>query len=387
MGDTLRRVAVLGVTGSIGQQTLAVLRREPESLRLVSIAGGRRVEEMIRIAREFSVEQIGVTNEADREKVHAEIPDVNVVVGPEGLESLASTAEVVVNAVVGFAGLPVTLGALRSGARLALANKESLVVAAPLVNSVRGNSLSEIVPIDSEHCAIHQCLANSSVGHPTVRRLILTASGGPFRGRSVSELREVTLEEALQHPTWSMGPKITVDSSTLMNKGLEVLEAAALFGVSVDRIDVVIHPQSIVHSMVEYIDGSTIAQLSQPDMRLPIAYALALPERFDHAWGALSFREAIDLSFEPPNRDAFPALNLAYAVGRRGGAMPAWLSAANEVAVEAFLSGHIAWHQIVPIVEETLAHYVDDPLTSIEALYEHDAEARARARDLIRRAP
>jgi 1-deoxy-D-xylulose-5-phosphate reductoisomerase len=383
-----RSVALLGATGSIGIQTLDVLRREPEAFNLVAVAGGSRLVELAEIVKEFNVKLVGVAHNGDRAAMRALVSsDVEVVSGPSGLAQLAGRAEIVVNAVMGFAGLPVTMAALEAGGRLCLANKESLIAAAPLVQRVRFTPGATLLPIDSEHCAIHQCLANSSVGHPTVRRLILTASGGPFRGRSVSELREVTLEEALQHPTWSMGPKITVDSSTLMNKGLEVLEAAALFGVSVDRIDVVIHPQSIVHSMVEYIDGSTIAQLSQPDMRLPIAYALALPERFDHAWGGLSFREAVDLSFEPPNRDAFPALTLAYAVGRRGGAMPAWLSAANEVAVEAFLSGHIGWHQIVPIVEETLAHYVDDPLTSIEALYEHDAEARARARDLIRRAP
>jgi 1-deoxy-D-xylulose-5-phosphate reductoisomerase len=243
------------------------------------------------------------------------------------------------------------------------------------------------VPVDSEHCAIHQCLAGSSTqpGHPDVRRLILTASGGPFRGRSKDELAHVTKREALAHPTWQMGPKITIDSSTLMNKGLEVLEASALFGVDVDRVDVVIHPQSIVHSMVEYVDGSTIAQLSRPDMRLAIAYALETPHRLPHVFGRLSFDEALTLTFEPPDHKAFPALDLAYGAGRRGGAAPAWLSAANEVAVEAFLDERINWIDIIDVVSAVLDDYLDDPLTSVEALRENDSVARALARERITR--
>jgi 1-deoxy-D-xylulose-5-phosphate reductoisomerase len=218
-----------------------------------------------------------------------------------------------------------------------------------------------------------------------VRRLILTASGGPFRGWDRDSLQSATKADALNHPTWNMGPKITVDSSTLMNKGLEVLEAAALFGVDVQRIDVVVHPQSIVHSMVEYVDGSTIAQLSRPDMRLPIAYALGLPERLDHAWGRLQFDEAMTLSFEPPDRGAFPALDLAYAAGRLGGAAPAWLSAANEEAVAAFLEDRIAWSAITDVVAGVLDQYSDDPLASVEALRRADAAARELARERISR--
>jgi 1-deoxy-D-xylulose-5-phosphate reductoisomerase len=385
MGLDPRRVALLGATGSIGTQTLDVLRREREQLQLVSIAGGSRLDELVLIAKEFRVGSVGVRTDDDARVVRDALgPHVAVVVGDDGLEQLASDADVVVNAVVGFAGLPVTMAALRSGRRLALANKESLIAAAPLVALVRGGG--EIVPIDSEHCALHQCLAGSGgAGHPSVRRLLLTASGGPFRGWSVARLRTATKADALVHPTWSMGAKITIDSSTLMNKGLEVLEARALFGVDLDRIDVVVHPQSIVHSMVEYVDGSTIAQLSRPDMRLPIAYALGLPQRFEHGWGALRFDEQLTLQFEPPDTVAFPAIALAFAAGRRGGAAPAWLSAANEVAVDAFLNDNLRWSDIVPVVSSVLDAYVDDPLTSLESLRDNDARARALARERIGR--
>jgi 1-deoxy-D-xylulose-5-phosphate reductoisomerase len=377
----------MGATGSIGTQSLDVLRREPERLKLVAISAGRRLDELAAIAREFDVESVAVSNESDAQRVRSMLADhVEVVVGDAGVAALCQRVDVVLNAVVGFAGLAVTLAALEAGVRLALANKESLVAAAPLVERVR-RAGSEIVPIDSEHCAIHQCLAGSSgeFGRPDVRRLILTASGGPFRGWDRDALQSATKADALNHPTWNMGPKITVDSSTLMNKGLEVLEAAALFGVDVQRIDVVVHPQSIVHSMVEYVDGSTIAQLSRPDMRLPIAYALGLPERLDHAWGRLQFDEAMTLSFEPPDRVAFPALDLAYAAGRLGGAAPAWLSAANEEAVAAFLEDRIAWSAITDVVAGVLDQYSDDPLASVEALRRADAAARELARERISR--
>jgi 1-deoxy-D-xylulose-5-phosphate reductoisomerase len=382
----MRSVALLGATGSIGQQTLDVIRREPTTLRLESIAGGRRVDELIAIAREFQVNSIGVTSADDAATVRAALPQTHVVVGDEGLAELAAASEIVVNAVVGFAGLAATLSALESGRRLALANKESLVAAAPLVDEVRATRTTDLVPIDSEHCAIHQCLAGASAQnhYESVRRLILTASGGPFRTKSIDELRHVTISDALAHPTWSMGPKITVDSSTLMNKGLEVLEASALFGIGVERIDVVVHPQSIVHSMVEYVDGSTMAQLSRPDMRLPIAYCLALPERFDHGWGALSFDAAMSLDFEPPRRDAFPALDLAYEAGRIGEGAPACLSAANEVAVAGFLDGAIGWSDIVPVVRDVLARYERVPLRSVTALRELDDWSRVTAHEMMK---
>ena len=371
----------MGATGSIGRQTLDVLRREPERFELSAVAAGRRIDDLVDIAREFDVSRVVVADESDRDRV-ADIlgTDVEVLSGVEGLVAACDDVDIVVNAVVGFAGLPVTLAALRGGRRLALANKESLIAAAPLVNAARQTPGAELVPIDSEHCAIHQCLAGSNEpGHPDVRRLILTASGGPFRGLSAEQLRSVTREEALRHPTWSMGPKITVDSSTLMNKGLEVLEAAALFEVEVDRVDVVVHPESIVHSMVEYVDGSTLAQLSAPDMRLPIAYCLGLPERLNHAWGALDFTSGVSLHFEAPDRSNFPALDLAYAAARRGGAAPAWLSAANEVAVEAFLFDRIKWVDIAAVVARTMDAYEDVVLESPDVVYEQDDVARRTA--------
>jgi len=380
------RVALLGATGSIGSQTLEVLRREPDAFELVSIAGSSRLEELAVIAREFHVARIGVVSEVDRDVLSELVGGaIDIVVGPEGLEELAEGADIVVNAVVGFAGLPVTMAALRAGRRLALANKESLIAAAPLVAKVRTTPGAEIMPIDSEHCAVHQCLAGSSAdgGYPDVKRLMLTASGGPFRGWSALRLASATIDDALNHPTWKMGPKITIDSSTLMNKGLEVLEASALFGIGVDRVDVVVHPQSIVHSMVQYVDGSIIAQLSSPDMRLPIAYCLGSPVRFNHDWGQLDFTTGMDLSFEPPDLEAFPALGLAYDAARRGGAAPAWLSAANEVAVEAFLAGQIAWTTIIETVARVMDHYVDDPLSSLEDLLSNDAAARRLAHGIL----
>ena len=372
------RVALMGATGSIGSQTIEVLRREPDAFELVALSGGRRIEELAALAQEFGVRRVGVADENSRRRLRALVADhVDVVVGEEGLRELSTGPDIVVNAVMGFAGLPVTLATLESGARLALANKESLIAAAPVVAKARSTPGAEILPVDSEHCAIYQCLVGSpDRGHPDVARLLLTASGGPFRGWSVERLRDVTKADALAHPTWSMGPKITIDSSTLMNKGLEVLEASALFGIEVDRIDVVVHPQSIVHSMVEYVDGSVLAQLSQPDMRLPIAYCLGSPSRLSHHWGHLDFTTALTLDFGSPDREAFPALDLAYVAARRAGAAPAWLSAANEVCVEAFLQDRIAWSDIVPLVARTMDEYVDDLLDDLDAVVANDALAR-----------
>ena len=378
---TRRSVALLGATGSVGTQALDVLRRERERFDLVAIAAGTSVDRLAQVAREFAVPRVGVARAEDASALRALLAGgVEIVVGESGLAELAASADIVINAVVGFAGLPVTMSALAAGKRLALANKESLMAAAPLVAAVRETPGAEILPIDSEHCAIHQCLASShEPGHPDVRRLLLTASGGPFRGWSRERLRDATLADALRHPTWTMGPKITIDSSTLMNKGLEVLEASALFGVDVGRVDVVVHPQSIVHSMVEYVDGSVIAQLSAPDMRLPIAYCLGLPERLDHAWGALDFAAGVSLTFEAPDVEAFPALGLAYGAAKRAGAAPAWLSAANEVAVAACLDGRLAWSEVVAVVAEVMDHYEDDPLKSLEDLVANDAAARRLA--------
>jgi 1-deoxy-D-xylulose-5-phosphate reductoisomerase len=309
-----------------------------------------------------------------------------VVTGPEGLAEIATLADVAVNGVVGFAGLDVTLAALDAGRRLALANKESIIAGAPLVQRSRRTPGAEIIPVDSEHCAVHQCLRAGDAG--AVSRLLLTASGGPFRGRSRRDLAAVTVADALDHPTWTMGPKITVDSSTLMNKGLEVIEAHELFGVGYDAIDVVVHPQSVVHSMVEFVDGASVAQLSLPDMRLPIGYALAYPERLPVAFGAIDWTVLPPLEFEEPDRTVFSCLDLAYQAGRTGDLAPAWLNAANEVAVAAFLSGRIRWATIAEVVAGTLDRYdasAPSPMgttvapRTVEDVLEADAEARRLA--------
>ena len=374
-----RSISLLGSTGSIGTQTLSVVDDFPEEFSITALGAGRCSPLLIEQIDRYRPNLVVVgTEEAAREVSDLATIKPEVVIGAEGLSEAASRGEIVLNAVVGFAGLPVTLSALKSGRRLALANKESLIAAAPLVARVRDTPGAEILPVDSEHCAIHQCLASTgtALGDASVRRLLLTASGGPFRTASKEQLDSVTVADALAHPTWSMGPKITVDSSTLMNKGLEVIEAHALFGVGFDQIDVVVHPQSVVHSMVEYVDGSTIAQLSLPDMKLPIAYCLGHPTRLDAGYGALDFSTSFELTFSPPDTEQFPCLELAYQAGRRGGGAPAWLSASNEVAVEAFLQGALSWRGIAEIVGRAHDQYVDDPLDSLDDLLDLDRRAR-----------
>jgi 1-deoxy-D-xylulose-5-phosphate reductoisomerase len=380
----MRTVSLLGSTGSIGTQALDVLRREGDRFRVHALAAQRSADVLVAQASEFEPEMVVIGDEALVAEVRAGVPPrCEVLVGEEGMVEATRGADVVLNAVVGFAGLPVTMAALESGKRLALANKESLIAGAPVVQKARRTPGAEIVPVDSEHCALHQCLA--SVDATAVSRLLLTASGGPFRGWGAERLRAVTVVDALAHPTWSMGPKITVDSSTLMNKGLEVIEAHELFGVDYDRIDVVVHPQSIVHSMVELCDGSVLAQLSEPDMRLPIGYALGWPDRATTPFGALDWTQPLDLRFEPPDRAVFPCIDLAYEAGRRGGSAPAWLSAANEVAVDAFLAHALRWESIAEVVAETLDHWTDEEVDEVEAVLAADAEARARARAAVRR--
>ncbi len=335
---------------------------------------------LIEQARRHRPAYVAVGDPARRAELAAALPEVTVL---DDLADLVEAADVVVNGVVGFAGLPVTVATLAAGKRLGLANKESLIAAGPVVQPLRATPGAELVPVDSEHCAIHQCLRTSAAPDREVRRLLLTASGGPFRGRSADQLAAVTVEDALAHPTWSMGPKITIDSSTLMNKGLEVIEAHELFGVDYDRIEVVVHPQSIIHSMVEWSDGSTIAQLSNPDMRLPIGYALAFPERIGTAFGAIDWQVLGRLDFEAPDLDTFRCLALAYAAGRIGGSAPAWLSAANEVAVEAFLEARIRWEQIADVCAAALdRHDLGVPKT-VDDVVEADRAARAVASELI----
>jgi 1-deoxy-D-xylulose-5-phosphate reductoisomerase len=312
------------------------------------------------------------------------LPWCEVRAGADAMASLAEEADVVVNGVVGFAGLSVTLATLRAGRRLALANKESLIAAGPVVQRARATPGAELVPVDSEHCAVHQCLRATARADCELDRIVLTASGGPFRGRTLTDLAAVTVEQALSHPTWRMGPKITVDSSTLMNKGLEVIEAHELFGATYEQIEVVVHPQSIVHSMVEFTDGATIAQLSLPDMRLPIGYALAYPDRIATPFGRIDWNQLKRLDFEPPDLATFRCLALAYEAGRIGGTAPAWLNGANEVVVQAFLDGLIAWAQIADVVSDVLARHDGAPAATPEDVIEADAVARRHAGELIR---
>ena len=378
------RVSVVGSTGSVGTQAVEVLGTEPERFTVAGLAAWRSVDALAAQARALRPEVVAVGDPALAPALAAAVPaGTEVLAGPEGLAEVARRGEVVLNAVVGFAGLPVTLAALEAGRRLALANKESLIAGGPVVARARRTPGAEIVPVDSEHCALHQCLRAGSGPHE-VARLVLTASGGPFRGRTRAELAAVGVEEALAHPTWRIGPKITVDSSTLMNKGLEVIEAHELFGVEYDRLAVIIHPQSVVHSMVEFIDGSTVAQLSLPDMRLPIGYALGYPERLHHPFGALDWSTLGRLDFEPPDRDVFACLGLAERAGRTGGLAPAWLNAGNEVAVAAFLDGRIGWGSIAAVVEDTLAACELVPAESAEDVVEADRRARERAERSVR---
>lgn len=346
-------LAVMGSTGSIGTQTLDIVRADPDAYDVVALAAARSVEVVAAQAAEFRPEVV-VLVDAERASELAELlpPGTELLVGEEGLAAASAQAECVINGVVGFAGLPVTLATLEAGHRLGLANKESLISAGPVVQRVRSTPGAELIPVDSEHCALHQCLRANDVDE-RVHRLVLTASGGPFRGRTSAELADVTVADALAHPTWQMGPKITVDSSTLMNKGLEVIEACELFGMPVDEVDVVVHPQSVVHSMVTYSDGATIAQLSMPDMRLCIGYALAYPDRLAVPFGAIDWRELRRLDFEEPDRTTFPCLDLAYDAARAGETAPAWLNGANEEAVAAFLDGRIRWPQIAEVLKET----------------------------------
>ncbi len=383
MGSTT--VSLIGSTGSIGTQAVEVVQASDGRFEVVALAAHGSIDLLAEQAHALRPALVAIGEPALAPKL-AELvpPGTEVVSGPEGLAAAATAAEVVLNGVVGFAGLPVTLAALGAGRRLALANKESLVAGAPVVQQARATPGAEIVPVDSEHCAVHQCLA-SVASVDQVARLLLTASGGPFRGRDPASLAEVTVEDALVHPTWKMGPKITVDSSTLMNKGLEVIEAHELFGLDYDRIEVVVHPQSIVHSMVELVDGATLAQLSGPDMRLPIGYALGYPERLPVAFSPVDWGRPVELTFERPDRRAFGCLELAYRAGRAGGGAPAWLNAANEVAVAAFLAGRIGWLAIAEVVAETLDAFDGAPIDSVDAVLEADRAARARASQAVAR--
>jgi 1-deoxy-D-xylulose-5-phosphate reductoisomerase len=374
------RVAIAGSSGSIGAQTLDVIRAEAGRYEVVALGVGSSVDLLIAQANEFRPKVVAVADESRRAQVAAALPFAEVV---GDLADLADDADVVVNGVVGFAGLAVTVRTLQMGKRLALANKESLIAGAPVVQPLRSTPGAELVPVDSEHCAVHQCLRSSADAGREVSRIVLTASGGPFRGRRATDLADVGVDEALAHPTWKMGPKITIDSSTLMNKGLEVIEAHELFGTPYDQIEVVVHPQSVVHSMVEFTDGSTIAQLSLPDMRLPIGYALAYPHRISAAFGRIDWGALRRLDFEPADTATFRCLPLAYEAGRIGSTAPAWLSAANEIAVDAFLTGRIRWSRIADVCDASLQRFEQSADRTVDDIIAADARARQVATEVL----
>jgi len=373
-----KRLLILGSTGSIGTQALDVCRRGGE-LELVGLSAEGSWETLVQQASEHGVDRIALADEHAAARASEAWTDGAVLSGAEGLVRLVveSGADLVLNALVGSAGLGPTVAALGEGIDLALANKESLVVGGELVTALAEATGAQIVPVDSEHTALHQLLAGQPPG--AVQRLTITASGGPFRGRSREELEEVTVEEALAHPTWAMGGKITIDSATLMNKGLELMEAHHLFGTPYERIDVVVHPQSLVHGLVQLADGAMLAHLGPPDMRIAISYALHGGESVDLPIAPLDLAAVGELTFEAVDLDAFPCLRLAGQAARAGGTAPCVLNAANEVAVHAFLAGRLGFLGIPEVIERALAELPGEPVHSFESLYEADRHARELA--------
>jgi 1-deoxy-D-xylulose-5-phosphate reductoisomerase len=387
---TRRRIVVLGSTGSVGAQALEVVRQHPDRFELVGLGAGRDAVTLSAQAEEFGVRSVALGDESAARELAARAPHLQVLGGTAGVAELAaSDAELVVNAITGAIGLRPTLAALEAGRPVALANKESLIVGGELVVAAAeaaGGRSTHLIPVDSEHSALAQCLRGG--GPDEVRRLVVTASGGPFRGRHRDQLRGVTAEQALDHPTYSMGPVISINSASLMNKGLELIEAHVLFDVPWDALDVVVHPQSVVHSMVEFIDGSTLAQLSPPDMRLPLQVAMAWPDRLPHAFVTCDWTQASELTFEPVDRETFRALDLAETAGRAGGSHPAVLNAANEVAVEAFLAGRLGFLDLASVVEDALEAWAStDPARprDLDDVLEADRWARQRANGQLQR--
>lgn len=382
----MKRISILGSTGSIGKSTLEIIGLNRDRFRVVGLAARGNLSLLKEQIERFSPQLVAVYERECAERLTAELGNgapVMVLSGLEGLIEVATMdeADFVISAIVGAAGLLPTYSAIKEGKTVGLANKETLVIAGKIVIEEARKSSAKIIPVDSEHSALFQCLEGRN--RSEIRRLILTASGGPFRGMSKKELSSVRVEEALRHPNWKMGAKITIDSATLMNKGLEVIEAYWLFGIPPERIEVIIHPESIIHSMVEFNDGTIIAQLSRPDMKGPIAYALSYPERLSGVVESLNFGVLKSLTFELPDKEAFPCLELAYTALREGGTMPSVLNAANEVAVEAFLEERIGFNDIPLIIEKVMQRHHKMTCNSIEEVLEADRWARDEARRII----
>ena len=377
-------ISILGSTGSIGTQTLDIVRLFPDRLKVRVLTAGGNADMLLKQAREFLPECVVIGDDDQWEYVRDELKGlpIEVLSGMEGLIRAAewSTADTVVTAIVGAAGLEPTIAAAEKGKRIALANKEALVIAGQLLRPLADLHGAEIIPIDSEHSAIFQCLVGESID--SVESLHLTASGGPFRTRPLESFDSITKEEALNHPNWSMGPKITIDSATMMNKGLEMIEAHWLFGIDANQIHVVVHPQSIVHSMVSFKDGSVKAQLGVPDMKVPIQYALSFPDRWEASHARLNWERQLELNFEVPDTKRFPALSLAYEALRKGGAAPAVLNAANEEAVLLFLSDQIRFVDIPKLLESVLSELGDSIGVTMADLMQADREARKRIQEL-----
>ena len=378
----MKKIAVLGSTGSIGRSTLALVDLHPEWFRPTVLAAGSNAELLYQQCVKYRPLTVAVEDERAAAKLRRDLPNVRVLGGSRGVVEAAccSDAEIVVSAITGAAGLLPTYEAAKAGQRIALANKETLVMAGDLFRPFLQQDPESLLPVDSEHSALHQCLRGERTAE--VRRLILTASGGPFRGFSPAQLAGVTPDQALRHPTWQMGPKITVDSATLMNKGLEVIEAHYLFGIAGKQIDVVIHPQSVVHSLVEFVDGSNMAQLSHTDMKSAILYALTYPERRAALLPGLDLARISPLEFHEPDHSTFPSLQIAVAALEAGGTTPAALNAANEVAVDSFLAGRLSFPAIATVVQETLQAHTPSRIDSIETVLEADLQARRKAQEL-----
>ncbi len=384
----MKRITILGSTGSIGRSTLEVISNHSDKFDVVALAAGSNLELLLEQVKIFKPEIVAVADEVAAQELrkrvgaqHAMPPQI--LSGPNGIADAAAYegSDFVLSAIVGFAGLLPTLSAIRAGKTIGLANKETLVIAGKIVMEEAMKSGVMVLPVDSEHSAIFQCIEGHS--RASVRRIVLTASGGPFVGKGVDDLSRATPVDALKHPNWNMGRKITIDSATLMNKGLEVIEAHYLFGLPPERIDVLIHPQSIVHSMVEFNDRSCIAHLSTPDMKGPIAYSLSYPERLDDTIPRLDLERIEKLTFYKPDTECFPCLSYAYDALREGGTMPAVLNAANEVAVGAFLDGAIGFNDIPVIIKKTMHSHKTMQATALDSVIEADRWAREEAREVI----
>lgn len=384
MVNHIHRIALLGSTGSIGEQTLAVVRAWPDSFEIAVLTACNNWRQLAAQAREFMPDSVVIANREHYAHLRDALADLPIKVwaGDDAVSQIVQGGgiDTVVNAIVGYAGLEPTVAAIGSGKKVALANKESLVVAGALLMRMSAENNAPIIPVDSEHSAIFQCLAGEV---SPVSRLILTASGGPFRDTPAAQFAGVTPEQALRHPNWTMGPKITVDSATMMNKGFEVIEAHWLFGIEAQRIEVLVHPQSVVHSMVEFADGSVKAQLGTPDMRLPIQYALTFPERWEIAGEKINFAACGGLTFREPDHERFPALGLAYGVLRNGGNAGAVLNAANEVAVKAFLDRRIEFTDIPRVIGHSLAKTTFVAAPSLDDLRASNTEASLMAQEYI----